>query len=297
VVLTARDLARVLPSTWQENIQNGLTWTWPEFLASIQDPKQGSVNAAAAFWMRFDLEKVLSTWAAELTPERVHVVILPPAGAPSATLLERFAAAVGVDASVLEEAAPQVQSNAALGHTEVEALRRLNLKLGAELNERQYARAVVQAVIPALEARPASERVAIPPQDRPWLEKTSAELVSYLRAGAFEVIGDVDDLVPSSAPSATESAVESAETSSRSTVDESALTEPLLDALAAVCTTYAHRWWKNRPQEKEASGDSSVRLGSAARAASYKAKAQVLDKAEHNRALKWVTLAYLRRRK
>ena len=35
VVLTARDLARVLPSTWQENIQNGLTWTWPEFLASV----------------------------------------------------------------------------------------------------------------------------------------------------------------------------------------------------------------------------------------------------------------------
>ena len=80
-------------------------------------------------------------------------------------------------------------------------------------------------------------------------------------------------------------------------MEDGALTDPLLDALAAVCTTYANRWWKNRPQEKEASGDSSVRLGSAARAASYKAKSRVLDKAEHNRALRWVTLAYLRRRK
>lgn len=294
VVVTVRDLERVLPSLWQQEVRKGRTWTWPDFLTSIQDPKQGSVNAAAAFWLRFDLEKTLATWAAELPADRIHVVVLPPAGAPATMLIERFATAVGVDAALLEAAAPEVQSNAALGVTEVEALRRLNITLGSQLNERQYARAVVQAVIPALEARPASARVAIPVQYRAWLEKTSADLVTYLRTSDVDVIGDIDDLVPSSV-AASSSSTPSAH--DEQVVDDGALTEPLLDALAAVCTTYAYKWWKNRPREKEASGDSGVRLGSAARAASYKAKAQVLDKAENNRALRWATLAYLRKRK
>ncbi len=80
-------------------------------------------------------------------------------------------------------------------------------------------------------------------------------------------------------------------------MDEAALVDPLLDALAAVSSTYANRWWKSRPPEQEASGDSSVRVGSAARAASYRAKARVLDKAEHNRMLRWLTFAYLRKRR
>nr|MBA2390515.1 hypothetical protein [Geodermatophilaceae bacterium] len=35
IVITARDLARVIPSSWQETIQNGLVWTWDEFVASV----------------------------------------------------------------------------------------------------------------------------------------------------------------------------------------------------------------------------------------------------------------------
>ncbi len=82
---------------------------------------------------------------------------------------------------------------------EVEALRRLNLRLGSELNERQYARAVVQAVIPALEARPASARVTVPAESRAWIDKTSTALVSHLRDSRYQVIGDLDDLIPAGA--------------------------------------------------------------------------------------------------
>ena len=81
----------MLPSLWQQEIRKGRTWTWPEFLSSVRDPHGGSVTAAAAFWMRFDLEKILGDWAAEVAPERIHVVVLPAHGAPSSTLLDRFA--------------------------------------------------------------------------------------------------------------------------------------------------------------------------------------------------------------
>ena len=291
-VVTVSDLALVLPSLWQQEVRKGRTWTWPEFLSSVEDPTGGSVNAAAAFWLRFDLAKVLSTWSDVLTPERVHVVVLPPAGSPTSVLVERFASVVGVDPAVLQRFAPTEQSNAALGRAEVEALRRLNVTLGSQLNERQYARAVVKAVIPALEARPRSDRVTIPADHQAWVEKMSVELVDHLRQGPYDLAGDVADLTPTlGEPSAAQAAPASV-----AEVDDSALTDPLLDALAAVCTTYANRWWNNRAEETE-SGDSSVRMGSAARAAAYKAKARVLDRAEHNRALRWLTVAYLRRRR
>ena len=162
VVVTVRDLARVLPSLWQQEIRKGRTWTWPEFLSSVRDPQSGSVTAAAAFWMRFDLEKILGAWAAEVAPERIHVVVLPAHGAPSSTLLDRFAGAIGVDRSLLESAAPTGRSNPALGADEVEVLRRLNERLDGRLNERQYVRVVGNGVIPALEARTGSTRGADP---------------------------------------------------------------------------------------------------------------------------------------
>ena len=288
-VVTVRDYDRVLPSLWQQEVRKGRTWTWPEFLASVRDPQQGSVHAAAAFWLRFDLEKVLSVWGSEIPAERIHVVILPPAGAPTTVLVQRFAGAVGVDPTLLTAAAPTDQTNTALGSAEVEALRRLNELVGSELNERQYARSVVQAVIPALEARPATSRLAVPAADRPWIDKLSADQVNLLRTSRYDVIGDVDDLLPGDA--------RLADTGEAAPLDEAALVDPLVDALAAACTAYAQHWWRGRAKEEGVSDDSSVRLGSATRAATYRAKATVLDKAEHNRAFRWLTLAYLRRRR
>jgi hypothetical protein len=291
-VVTVRDLERVLPSLWQQEIRKGRTWTWADFLASVRDPQQGSVTAAAAFWMRFDLDKILAAWAAELAPDRIHVVVLPAHGAPSSTLIDRFAGAVGVDASLLAAAAPTGRSNPALGADEIEVLRRLNQRLDGQLSERQYVRVVANGVIPALEARTGSTRVQIPPEHRDWLDATSATLVESLRSSAYDVIGDLDDLLPkASGPAlAHEHAVDLDHR------DESALAAPTLDALAAVSAAYAEHWWKSRGPEKDDPDGSDGGLASRLRAATYRTKTRVLDRAEHNRALRWLTVRYLGRR-
>jgi hypothetical protein len=291
-VVTVRDLGRVLPSLWQQEIRKGRTWTWPEFLASVRDPQQGSVTAAAAFWMRFDLDKVLGAWAAELPPERIHVVVLPAHGSPSSILIERFARAVDLDPALLAAAAPTHRSNPALGADEVEVLRRLNLRLADSLNERQYVRVVVNGVIPALEARTGSTRVQIPAEHRDWLDATSAALVESLRSSSYDVIGDLDDLLPKNADStvADELQVDPANR------DDAALTEPMLDALSAVSSAYAEHWWRRRPPENDTGNDTDGGLGSRMRATTYRAKTRALELAERNRALRWLTVRYLNRR-
>jgi len=291
-VVTVRDLGRVLPSLWQQEIRKGRTWTWPEFLASVRDPQQGSVTAAAAFWMRFDLDKVLGAWAAELPPERIHVVVLPAHGSPSSILLERFARAVDLDPALLAAPAPTHRSNPALGADEVEVLRRLNLRLADSLNERQYVRVVGNGVIPALEARTGSTRVQIPAEHRDWLDATSAALVESLRSSSYDVIGDLDDLLPKNADTtvADELQVDPANR------DDAALTEPMLDALSAVSSAYAEHWWRRRPPENDSGNDTDGGLGSRMRAATYRAKTRALELAERNRALRWLTVRYLNRR-
>jgi len=48
VVVTVRDLARTLPSVWQQEIRKGRTWTWEEFLSAVRDPDRGPATAGVA---------------------------------------------------------------------------------------------------------------------------------------------------------------------------------------------------------------------------------------------------------
>ena len=82
VVVTCRDLGRVLVSAWQEAIKNDLTMTWPEFAAAVRDPAARGRNPARGFWINHDLGAILATWREALPAKRIHVVTLPPAGAP-----------------------------------------------------------------------------------------------------------------------------------------------------------------------------------------------------------------------
>ncbi|MDQ3104717.1 MAG: hypothetical protein M3Q87_05780, partial [Actinomycetota bacterium] len=214
VVVTARDLDRVIPAAWQQRVQGGETQQWSDFLSELRDPRRAS-PPALLFWRRQDLVQVLSAWERAVPAGRIHVVTVPPAGSPPRLLLERFAEATGLDPDVLQAAgdggpaatnpalnnpAPAMAAlnNPALGMVEAEALRRLNAGLGGRLDERQYRRVVTTAVLPALRSRPHQTRIVLPPEHRAWVRERSRAVVGELRAGAYNVSGDLDDLLGAS---------------------------------------------------------------------------------------------------
>ncbi len=285
-VVTVRDMTRVLPSVWQQEVKKGRTWTWDEFVSAVRDPDTGPPTAAAAFWLRFDLPRILQTWASGIPPENLHVVILPPDGAPANVLLERFAEVVGIDADLLEPA-PKEQANTALGLAEVEVLRRLNVGLAGELNERQYARAVVQSVVPVLQNRATSRRLELPVEHRGWAAEKSAELVEFVKAGPYHVVGQLDDLAPPSV---------SADASHPDDLSEAELVEPLTEALTAVCSSYGRFWWRVRRPESAPASNSSVRRASSGRALSYRAKSGLLERADSSKVVGRIARAYLKRK-
>jgi hypothetical protein len=76
VVLSARDLVRQIPAEWQENVKHRRVVTYADFLARITAPERKG-KLASWFWGVQEVPAILERWAADVPPERVHVVTVP----------------------------------------------------------------------------------------------------------------------------------------------------------------------------------------------------------------------------
>jgi hypothetical protein len=75
VVVTLRNLGRLLPSTWQQYLKYGLATGYEKWLTSIfENPGQSSMTPT--FWRRNDHGAVVDRWASAVGPENVTVMVL-----------------------------------------------------------------------------------------------------------------------------------------------------------------------------------------------------------------------------
>ncbi len=197
VVLTARDLARVMPSTWQENIQNGLTWTWPDFMASVTDLPDADQRAGRRFWRQHDLVRIAEEWAGVVGPERVHLVTLPPSGAPRDLLWQRFCEVVGLDAARYPVEGATLRTNRGLDRATAEMLRRVYDLLGDDVDRGAKLRILKRGLAKAVLAETGDQLpIVLDADEYVWAQRYSEHLVRALAASGIEVVGDLADLVP-----------------------------------------------------------------------------------------------------
>lgn len=186
VVYTARDLARQLPAAWQESIKQGRRWSFNKFL-----DKAG--NGETFFMRAFDLPSVLSRWAVDIPPERVHVVTVPPSGAPREELWNRFCLTVGIDPAWAPLETRLV--NESLGVVEIEVLRQLNRRTGRSTRREQDVDPLIRGLVRRGELVPRSSRKVVLPADRyPWAEDVTATWMEWLEKSGVDVVGDIEDL-------------------------------------------------------------------------------------------------------
>lgn len=190
IVVTARDFGRQVPAEWQETIKHGGVYGLHEYyeLVRLRSPKVG-------FWNAQDLVRLLTDWGAGLPPEHVHLVTLPPKGAPPDLLLNRFAGLIGVDPQSFDTTISR--PNESLGLVEIETLRRCNMHAPESVvktSKNHLTRSVLADGI--LAQRPDPLKFAPSEADHAWAVEVGTEIVEKLRSLPYDVVGDLNELVP-----------------------------------------------------------------------------------------------------
>lgn len=193
VVLTVRDLARQVPSHWQQAVKSRSFLTLTEYWQQVRD------DAGHRFWIFHDVPAILDRWGQGIPADRVHVVVTPQQSSPD-WLWRATCRLFGVDPAGLR---PAGRENEALGIAEVEVMRRVQALIPAEqrdlamtrLTKGPIARDVIAGSGPA-------ERFVPPAALHGWATERSAKVIASLRDRKYDVVGDLSDLTPAPARAA-----------------------------------------------------------------------------------------------
>lgn len=196
IVLSVRDLNRNLPAMWQEVVQNGEVWSWPDFLgaARMRRPRWSMpdrLTASSRFWREQDVVAIARRWS---VAGPVHVVTVPGPGGPRGAILERFGEVIGFSSADVSIPPPQ---NSSLGVVRTDLLRRLNLALDARdlsfpAGIRLRKHVLAKKLLPRLDVT--DERIGL--RVEPWVEKVADQQATSLRKLGVRLHGDWSDLSP-----------------------------------------------------------------------------------------------------
>jgi hypothetical protein len=188
LLVTARDLARQVPAAWQQSVKQGNDETFDEYWRGLAaEPGRG-------FWQAQDLPRLLDRWTTGIPSERVHLVVHGAPGSSRDLLWQRVCQVTGVDPGILR---PVDRTNESLGVVQIEFLRRVNARLPTDRDRIEMGRLTKSSVSTQVLA-PSGEAIAmaVPEAAWTWLQERSRDVVAELSGRDYDVVGDLDDLLP-----------------------------------------------------------------------------------------------------
>lgn len=194
IVLTVRDLARQIPAEWQERVRHRRPISFADFSRRVVESPR--IAPDLWFWRVQSVPDVLGRWSNGLVPDHVHVVTVPPAGAPPDLLWDRFLTVLGITPSA--DFVPAGPEEPPLGIAETVVLRRLNRLLGHDTLSRATYVPIVRELIArdVLAHREVSPPPVLPADLWPFVDEVAAEWREWIEGAGVHVVGDLDDLSP-----------------------------------------------------------------------------------------------------
>ena len=201
VVVTLRSLTRILPSQWQQYLQNGYHFRYLEWLEGIlSEPPR---TPTPGFWRRHRHDTLTARWAAAVGAENLTVIVIDESD--RLMLLHIFESMLGLPSGFLipEERA----ANRSLTVAEAELVRLLNEEFTRrDWPQRSYARfmryGAVEYMKNAREPSPDEPRIATPAWALTRAAEISAEMARNIEALGVNIVGDISSLgkVPDDMP-------------------------------------------------------------------------------------------------
>ncbi|MET9022440.1 hypothetical protein ABZV93_20910 [Actinopolymorpha sp. NPDC004070] len=230
VVVTLRPLVKILPSQWQQYVQNGQRTTYENWLHHmLRVPPYEEPNPS--FWRRHRHDRLIERWVDVVGRDRVTVVVVDDSERDM--VLRVFESLLGLPDGTLP--AVPVATNRSLSLGEIEMLRRFNVEFRSQddLPDNFYSRLVRYGAIQRLkEARqpgPDEPRVTTPRWAQEEAVAIGREIANWIAGSGVRVIGDLDLLHTQLADAAEEP-------TTAALVDAEAAAQALFGAIAAVPT-------------------------------------------------------------
>lgn len=191
VVVTTRDIARQMPSAWQQSIKSSGTETYADYLQRLR-AREGSARPGRT-WLHLDAAVLVRRWRELVPAEQIHVVTVPHSSADPTELLRRYSGVLGVDPTgfTTETARP----NPGLGRVQAEVLRRMNEGLDQDISYRQLYGAVGKRFFgETILAAQGGDKTRVPASLESWVREVSERSIDHLGSGGYDIVGSLDDL-------------------------------------------------------------------------------------------------------
>lgn len=190
VVMTVRAYVRQFPAVWQEALKMGDVRSLDDFMdgAFTQAPR------GAWSWRSQSIPDIVSRWASAVPPERLRIVTVPPPGSSPDLLWQRWCAAVEIDDTGFDR--DLTFSNESLGAQQAALMRRVQGRVGSPLQPNGERHRWVRGYLGhEVLLRQRGDRFAVRPHHAEELARRAGQAVEAVRAGGYQVYGDLQDLL------------------------------------------------------------------------------------------------------
>jgi len=194
VVITLRNLGRILPSAWQQNLKSGfetpyLAWVRRMLFADDEATRN------TIFWRRHRHDVLVERWVEAVGPERVTVVVVDDRVREG--IFHHFEDLLGLPRDTLYDRRGEV-SNRSMTLAEAAFLRRLNVAVGGAAGWRAYPNRVqafmVKQLVEGRKPEPDELRLATPQWALDRAAEIADEMVTRIEATGARILGDPEVL-------------------------------------------------------------------------------------------------------
>ncbi|MER7836358.1 hypothetical protein ABTY98_10695 [Streptomyces sp. NPDC096040] len=190
VLVTLRPIARIMPSQWQQYVQNGLRMGYEDWLDHMLR-KAPYEKPNPSFWRRHRHDRLVERWIGAVGSDRITVVVVDDRDRDS--LMRTFEALLGLPENLLRPVPDTANRSLTLAETEM--LRKLNVEFrGNGLPAELYSKLVRNGAVMHMKntCSPTAEDVKISTPD--WAVEAAgrigAEMVERIGTMGVRVIGD-----------------------------------------------------------------------------------------------------------
>jgi hypothetical protein len=194
VVVTLRNLGKLLPSSWQQYLKYGLTTSYDAWLTDVL-AAPGSSKMTPTFWKRHDHGDVITRWVQAVGPENLTVMVLEDV--PREYMFETFAQFLDVPSEILTSRM-ELTSNRSMTAAEAEVLVRLNRKVKKTMQWTDYVtlvrRGVALGMVEGREPDPSEPKLHTPDWALDAAHQVGIASVNTIRVSGVQVLGNLDAL-------------------------------------------------------------------------------------------------------